>query len=140
MEQQNVVIFLPLHKYEKIENGNIVIKEEPLFSGYIFAQIDTENVNWTSVRSTRGVSNIVKFGNDPAVVDQVTIDNLKKIDSLSPEPYIKHGDLVRVTSGSFRGIDAIYQASDGESRSYILLEFMHQNQRLSLDNAKLMKI
>ena len=75
MEQQNVVIFLPLHKYEKIENGNIVIKEEPLFSGYIFAQIDTENVNWTSVRSTRGVSNIVKFGNDPAVVDQVTIDN-----------------------------------------------------------------
>jgi len=134
LRQQNISVFLPLHKVEKIVKGNKVIKEEPLFSRYLFAHFDIENTNWTSVRSTRGVTNFVEFGNGPAIVDQAIVKELKKIDLLSPEPYFKIGKKVRIVDGSLKGLRAIYQTSDGLSRSYILLEFMQQNQYLSIDN------
>lgn len=134
LHQQNIHVFLPLHKLEKIVKGIKVIKEEPLFSRYLFAQIDFENTNWTSVRSTRGVSNYVEFGNGPAIVDQAIVKELKKIDSLPLIPYFIIGEKVSIVGGSLRGLRAIYQASDGPSRSHILLTFMQQNQYLSINN------
>ena len=134
LRQQNISVFLPLHKLEKIVKGNKVIKEEPLFSRYLFAQFDIENTSWTSIKSTRGVSNFVEFGNGPAIVDQAIVKELKKIDLLPPEPYFKIGEKVRIIDGSLKGLRAIYQASDGPSRSHILLTFMQQNQYLSINN------
>ena len=120
--------------------GDRIIKEEPLFSRYLFAWLDTENTNWTSVRSTRGVSNFVKFGNGPTIVDPAIIDDLKKVELLSGKPYIKIGEKIRVMSGSLEGLSAIYQTADGSSRSIILLEFMQQNQYLGIDNQLIEKI
>jgi transcriptional antiterminator RfaH len=140
LQQQNISVFHPLFKLEKIIRGNKVIKEEPLFSRYLFAWLDVENTNWTSVRSTRGISNFVAFGNGPAIVDQTIINELKQIDLLPKEAYFKIGEKVRVASGSLKGLNAVYQTSDGLSRSYILLEFMQQNQYLSIDNQLIEKI
>ena len=140
LRQQNISVFLPLHKLEEIIRGKKVIKEEPLFSRYLFAWLDFENTNWTSVRSTRGISNIVAFGNGPIIVNQAIINGLKRIDFLPIEPYIKIGEKVRIMSGSFEGLNAIYQTANGSSRSYILLEFMQQNQYLSIDNQLIEKI
>ena len=140
LDQQNISVFLPLYKHEKMIKGNRVIKEEPLFSRYLFAWLDTENTNWTSVRSTRGVSNFVEFGNGPIIVDPAIIDDLKKVELLSGKPYIKIGEKIRVMSGSLEGLSAIYQTADGSSRSIILLEFMQQNQYLSIDNQLIEKI
>ena len=140
LRQQNISVFLPLHRLEKIIGGNKVIKEEPLFSRYLFAWLDVENTNWTSIRSTRGISNFVAFGSGPAIVDQAIIKELKKIDLLPEESYFKAGEKIRVSSGSLKGLSAIYQTADGSSRSYILLEFMRQNQYLSINNVLIEKI
>ncbi len=140
LRQQNISIFLPLHKREKIIRGNKIIKEEPLFSRYIFAYLVFETTDWVSIRSTRGISNIVEFGNGPLIVAQTIIDELMKIDSLPEEPYIKVGEKVRVVSGPLEGLRAIYQIPDGSSRAYILLEFMQQNQYLSINNQLIEKI
>ena len=82
---QNISVFLPLYKLEKMVKGNKVVKEEPLFSRYLFAWLDVENTNWTSIRSTRGISNFVAFGNGPAIVDQAIINELRQIDLLPKE-------------------------------------------------------
>jgi transcriptional antiterminator RfaH len=140
LRQQNISVFLPLHKLEKMVKGNKVIKEEPLFSRYLFAWLDVENTNWTSIRSTRGISNFVAFGNGPAIVDQAVLEELKKIDILPVESYFKIGEKVRIASGSLKGLNGIYQTVDSSSRSYILLEFMQQNQYLSIDNQLIEKI
>lgn len=138
LSQQNIPVFFPLHRFEKLIKGNKIIKEEPLFPRYLFAWLDKENTNWTSVRSTRGISNFVNFGNVPAIVDQDVIKELKKINLLTVESYFKAGEKIRVVSGSLKGLSAIYQTTDGLSRSYILLEFMQQKQLLSINN-KLIK-
>ena len=140
LRNQNISVFHPLYKLEKMVKGNKVIKEEPLFSRYLFAWLDFDNTNWTSVRSTRGISNFVAFGNGPAIVDQAVLEELKKIDLLPLESYFKIGEKVRIASGSLEGLNAIYQTVDGSSRSYILLEFMQQNQCLSIDNQLIEKI
>ncbi len=134
LEQQNVTVFLPLYKSEKIIKGVRVIKEEPLFPRYVFAWLNIENTNWTSVRSTRGISNFVAFGNGPTIVDQAIINELRQIDSLPKEAYFKIGEKVRIASGTLKGLYAIYQNVHGSSRSYILLEFMQQYQYVSIDN------
>ena len=140
LQQQNISVFLPLYKLEKMVKGNKVVKEEPLFSRYLFAWLDFENTNWTSIRSTRGISNFVAFGNGPTIVDQAIISELRQIDLLPKEAYFNIGEKVRVASGSLKGLNAIYQTSDGLSRSYILLEFMQQNQYLSIENQLIEKI
>ncbi len=140
LSQQNISVFLPLYKFEKIVRGNKVIKEEPLFSRYLFAWLDPENTNWTSIRSTRGISDFVAFGNGPTIVDQGIIKELKEIDILPEQSYFKAGEKIRVASGPLEGLSAIYQTENGSSRSYILLEFMQQNQYLSINNDLIEKI
>ena len=140
LSQQNIVVFLPLYRYERIIRGKKIIKEEPLFSRYLFVRLNDENTNWTSVRSTRGISNFVEFGKGPAIVAQTIIDELKKIDILPPEPYLKTGEKVRIIDGSLKGLRAIYQVPDSSTRSYILLAFMQQNQYVRIDNQLLEKI
>ena len=140
LEQQNFIVFLPLYRSEKITKGVRVIKEEPLFPRYLFVWLNFENTNWTSVRSTRGISNFVAFANGPAIVDQTIINELRQIDLLPKEAYFKIGEKVKIASGALKGLNGIYQTDHGSSRSYILLEFMQQNQLLSIGNQQIEKI
>jgi len=140
LARQNISVFLPLYKLEKMIKGNKVIKEEPLFSRYLFAWLDLENTNWTSIRSTRGISNFVAFGNGPATVDQAIINELMQIDLSPKEAYFKAGEKIRVASGPLEGLSAIYETENGSLRSYILMEFMQQKQYLSIDNQLIEKI
>ena len=59
---------------------------------------------------------------------------------LPKEAYFKVGGKVRIASGTLEGLNGIYQTDHGSSRSYILLEFMQQNQYLSIDNELIEKI
>ncbi len=140
LEQQNISVFLPFYRSEKIVKGVRVKKEEPLFSRYLFIELDIKNTNWTSIRSTRGVSNFVGFGNGPAVVDQGIIREIMQIDLSQKQSYFNAGEKIRVLGGPLEGLSAIYQDENGSSRSYILLEFMQQNQCLCIDNHLIEKI
>ena len=140
LEQQNITVFLPLYRSEKIIKGVRVKKEEPLFSRYLFIELDIKNTNWTSIRSTRGVSKFVEFGNGASIVDPLIIEGLRNMESQPEESYLTLGETVRVVNGAFKGLEAIYQAADGSARSYILMELMQQDQFISIDNQLIEKI
>ena len=140
LEQQNITVFLPLYRSEKIIKGVRVKKEEPLFSRYLFIELDINNTNWTSIRSTRGVSKFVEFGNGASIVDPLIIESLRNIELQHEESYLTLGEKVRVVNGGFKGLEAIYQAADGLARSYILMELMQQDQCISIDNQLIEKI
>ncbi len=46
----------------------------------------------------------------------------------------KRGDQVRVKSGQFAGIDAIFQEQDGEKRSIMLVQMITKRVPVSIDN------
>ena len=140
LKQQNINVFLPLYRFEKLIKGVRVTKEEPLFSRYLFIELDTKNTNWTSIRSTRGVSKFVEFGNGASIVDPLIIESLYNMDSQPEESYLTHGEKIRVVNGAFEGLEGIYQATNGLARSYILMELMQQDQIISIDNQLIEKI
>ena len=140
LEQQNITVFLPLYKFEKIIKGVRVKREEPLFSRYLFIKLDITNTNWTSIRSTRGVTKFVEFGGGASIVDPLIIESLLKMESQPEESYLTRGETVRVVNGAFRGLEGIYQATNGLARSYILMELMQQDQIISIDNQLIEKI
>ncbi|MDF5436531.1 transcription/translation regulatory transformer protein RfaH, partial [Vibrio parahaemolyticus] len=47
------------------------------------------------------------------------------------------GDQIRVKSGQFAGIDAIFQEQDGEKRSIMLVQMITKRVAVSIDNSDL---
>ena len=50
------------------------------------------------------------------------------------------GDAVVVTSGPFEGIEAVYQTSDPERRSMILLEILSKPVTLQIETGQLRRV
>ncbi len=65
LERQGYDCYLPLLASEKLIKGAVTKLAEPLFPRYLFIRLDTGDSakSWSPIRSTRGVSKLVGFGN-----------------------------------------------------------------------------
>ncbi|MGR5194723.1 transcription/translation regulatory transformer protein RfaH [Vibrio sp. WZ-1] len=142
LENQAVECFYPTVEVEKILRGKRQIVNEPLFPSYVFAKFDYEQgPTFTSVRSTRGVIDFVRFGSQPKEVDGALISELRnsehQLDQTTTISLPKQGDMVRIKSGQFAGIEAIFQEKDGEKRSMMLVKMITQSVPISIENKDL---
>jgi transcriptional antiterminator RfaH len=140
LERQGFECYLPLIRAEKIRRGRAEVIFEPLFSRYLFIRLDSgdQGKSWLPIRSTLGVSQLVRFGGEPAKVDESLIQWLKEQEQTLPTEHLfKPGQRVVVTQGPFAGIEAIYQASSAEQRSMILLELLNKPVLMQIDTAAL---
>lgn len=55
------------------------LKPTPLFSVYGFARLDPEEIHTTTIKATRGVSQIVRFGERPAVMSDRQMNAMKEM-------------------------------------------------------------
>lgn len=136
LEQQGFTCFLPLARVEKLRRGALVQVDEPLFPRYLFIQLgsDTTAQSWGPIRSTKGVSRLVCFGQDPAKLADALVDQIRT-HSQTPVLHQRHfnaGEAVVVASGPFAGLDAIYQMNDGENRVMVLLNILSKPVQLTL--------
>lgn len=75
---QNFKTYLPLINREKILRVKKVIVNEPMFARYHFISLnDDGSQNWTPIRSARGASHKVRFGNQDTTLPDDLIDTLK---------------------------------------------------------------
>ncbi len=108
----------------------MVVRTESLFPRYIFLHSDPSLQSLEPVRSTRGVSTIVRFGGQPAVVPDAEADQIRQ--RMDPEdgfvrlapPELQPGARVRINEGPFSGMDAIFAAKHGEDRVRLLLSLL----------------
>ena len=140
LENQGCRIFCPYIGVEKINRGKRQVQQEPLFPGYLFLKIDDEqsSISFTSIRSTRGVSKIVRFGEDYTKLPQNLIDSIEErvsqTHTLLSKNTPQQGDKVNITEGPFKGMEAIYQQADGAMRSMVLINLLHQQSSLTVEN------
>ncbi len=143
LENQGVECFYPTVQVEKISRGKRQKVEEPLFPSYVFVYFDYEQgPNFTSVRSTRGVVDFVRFGAQPKEVQGDLVFELKQLETSTSENTTcksmpKRGDQIRVKSGQFAGIDAIFQEEDGDKRSIMLVQMISKPVPISINNSDL---
>ncbi|AKV95099.1 MULTISPECIES: transcription/translation regulatory transformer protein RfaH [Marinobacter] len=131
LQNQDITCFYPKITVEKIKAGKRTKKLEPLFPGYLFVNLEQSDPVWAKLRSTRGVLRIVGFANKPAAIGDDVIHHIKdSLDSVAEQGGIKPGQAVQLHEGPFEGINAIFQAYDGEARAIVLINFMQKQQRV----------
>jgi transcriptional antiterminator RfaH len=142
LENQGYTVYLPQINAEKIIRGALTIVLEPLFARYLFIYLDSDGTkSWAPIRSTKGVANLVRFGTNPARVADDLVNAIEA--GLQGAPVVlqhQPGELVVITSGPFRGIEAVFQAYDGNHRAMILLSLLGKDVRATQDLAQLKKI
>ncbi|MGF2733393.1 transcription/translation regulatory transformer protein RfaH [Marinobacter sp. DUT-1] len=138
LQNQDIPCFYPKIEVEKIKAGKRTKKLEPLFPGYLFVNLEQTNPVWAKLRSTRGVIRVVGFSNNPAPIEDEVIEHIKNsLDKVTEKGGIKAGEPVELDEGPFKGINAIFQAYDGEERAIVLINFMQKQQMVKVPVASI---
>lgn len=109
---------------------------ESLFPRYLFLGLDITRQSLGPVRSTRGVSEIVRFGNEYAVVPHAVVDGLMKRGDPDTglcrlrEPLFAEGAAVRVSGGPLDGLEGVFERYEGEERVIVLLHLLGREARI----------
>ena len=135
--RQGYQTFLPMIEVERIQRSKLLKKMEPLFPRYIFLSLEEGNDNWGPIRSTLGVAGMVRFGLAYATLSDALIDELRERTQEVKKALFEAGENIRVVSGPLLGLEGVFQIADGEQRSFVLLEFMQKQQRVSVSTADL---
>ena len=129
LQNQDIACFYPKIQVEKIKAGKRIKKLEPLFPGYLFVNLEQTDPAWAKLRSTRGVLRVVSFANKPAAMADDVIQHVKdSLDSVTQQGGLKSGEAVQLVESPFEGINAVFQAYDGEERAIVLISFMQKQQ------------
>ncbi len=137
LNQQGYDCYLPLLSSEKLLKGQVAKTTEPLFPRYLFIRLDTSHSakSWSPIRSTRGVSKLVSFGNQPARVADELVELIRARESsgdIEEKRLFNPGETIRVVDGPFAGVEGIFQALDGTQRVMILIELMSKPVRMAV--------
>ncbi len=114
----------------------------PLFPRYIFVKINLLLENWTLIKSSYGVSQIVMFSDKLTPIPTHIIDFMKsRLDefhvyqeSISEVEYIE-GDEVTIQGGKFAGIDAIFLSRKSKDRVRLLLQLLSTSVVTEIDSS-----
>ena len=117
---------------QKLRNQKVQTITEPMFSRYLFIQLDDQTQNWGPIRSTIGVSKLVSFGASPAKVPPEFIAFLKEAPSDALEHLFAPGGPVQIGLGPLKGLEGKYVAHDGETRAFVLVDLLGQPQKLRI--------
>ena len=139
LQRQGYTCYRPRHTRERLLRGQRQMLEESLFPGYLSIQLSLLD-NWAPLRSTRGVSRVVGFGNQPLPVSQKLIDCLQQRCCAVPaEQLLEAGDRVRLNDGAFAELEAIFLSMDGNERVVLLMNILHREQKVRVPLSSIRK-
>jgi transcriptional antiterminator RfaH len=126
---RDVEVYCPRLRIQRITRRGPGWFTEALFPGYLFCRFDRAQ-SQKAVTYAQGVSGIVRFGSNPAIVPNGVIAELRSLVGTNsvqtiPVPEIRQGDTVTITRGPFLGLKTLVtQASPASERIRILLDLL----------------
>jgi transcriptional antiterminator RfaH len=134
LERQGYATYLPLLLQSVRRRQRWLQSIVPLFPRYLFLQLHAGRQSLRPVHSTIGVCNIVRFGMCCAVVrDEVVAELRARADPVTglhrllPTRRLTVGSVVRIISGPFDGLEAVFERSAGGERVVVLLKLLGQD-------------
>lgn len=123
--RQGFECFAPILSIQKRRRGRWLWVEEPLFPRYVFVGAHPEQ-SWAPIRSTLGVSALVRFGGEVANVPEKLVDQLRTQAESGPARHyvFKQGQSVRVVGESYSSIEGVFQMQDGAERARVLISLL----------------
>lgn len=125
----------PMYRSQRQWTDRVKEIEAPLFPGYVFCRFARDQR--IRVEDTPGVVQIVRFEGLPAPVEDHEIADIQAMVAsrlrLSPWPYLKAGDRVRVDRGPLRGLEGtLLRGADG-TRLVVSVELLQRSIAAELD-------
>jgi transcriptional antiterminator RfaH len=118
-------------------------KFESMFPGYVFFTADkSKEINFTSIRSTKGVVNIVRFGNAIPTLTDECIEDLRTCEQFFrgrhalPRTLVQ-GDRIDFLLGKSHMVGNFYEYCAGE-RVKLLLEILGQKTQVIVPSNQLL--
>lgn len=144
LRRQGYLTYLPLLPTERRRDGKWVPATEPLFPRYLFVSPRDSGHSLAPVRSTLGVTGLVRFGAQPATVPEALISELRAAeaaaravaDSPGDAPHralFRAGMRVRLAAGPLAGLAGVFERTTGADRVIVLLELLGRSQRIMVE-------
>lgn len=135
LERQGFTTYLPTMTQNKRRRGAWVHVTEPLFPSYLFVLLAMGKDDPAPIRSTTGCIGLVRFGAALTPLPAAFIENLEALARVNTQSQalFKSGDKVKLITGPFAGLEAVYDMAKGEDRARVLLEVLGKVQRLTVD-------
>lgn len=128
--RQGFEVLLPMYEKRRSHARRIDTVPAPLFPRYLFTAFDPEQSGWRTIRSTRGVIDIVRSGLDPVAVPEAIIDEIRcRQDEngfvvLARYYNLKRGSRIRIDDGPFVGLEAVFESQRDDERVVALLSLL----------------
>ncbi len=117
----------------RTKRHNLLLKEEPMFPGYIFIHADTKN--YQKIKYTKGISKIIRFNKNIAILNDDEIEELRRIqdhsfsEPISPKVYI--GQETTMTDGPLKGSLVTIASMPRKDRVNIFIHILGTKRRIS---------
>lgn len=132
LSRQGYEVYYPRIRQDQRRRGRWNRVIEPLFPRYLFVRLAAGIDNFAPIRSTVGVSDLVRVGRMPRPVPEDLISVLKQREDQEQgihisSPQWKNGMSVEFIEGPFAGIRGVFKASCSHERVIILMSLLGQN-------------
>ncbi len=140
LERQGYETYLPLIPTRRKKRGKSIKVIAPMFPRYLFIYLSNKTDNWGPIRSTLGVSTLVRFGMEPAKVPDDFVKLLKDRETdegfhpVEKKEYIE-GEKVFIAEGPFEGYEAVFSYKEANDRVVVLLKIAENYVKLKLERA-----
>jgi transcription antitermination factor NusG len=134
--------FLPLYACRRRWSDRIKQLELPLFPGYIFCRISAcERV---PILKTPSVLRIVGIGYEPTPIDDQEIAGIQRVVKsgfgISPHPFLRTGQRVRIESGSLYGLEGLIADVRKRDRLILSVNLLQRSIAVEIDSASVTPI
>lgn len=144
LRRQSYETYLPLVRLSRRRRGTLQKVIEPLFPRYLFIRMTAKQATLSPITSTRGVSNLVRFGQQVTWASDSLVNELRAEEDpvhglhVFVEPDLMRGEKVRVLEGALAGFEAIFEASSGDTRVTILMDILgHATNPITLERGSI---
>jgi transcriptional antiterminator RfaH len=127
LRNQNFTYLAPKIEISKRQQNRFISKTELLFPGYIFVLIDADGGDDRILRSTYGISNIIRVGSKIGEVPKAFIDALKAsftVKNSENTETLTPGQKVKIIRGPFTGFIAELVSIDSSTRVKCLFDII----------------
>jgi transcriptional antiterminator RfaH len=137
--RQGYDVYLPRYLKRRRHARRVENVSAPLFPRYLFVGFDVMAARWRSIQSTQGVSSLVCNSNEPAVLPESVVAELRRREDgnglirLDLRPQYAPGDKVRVVDGVFGDSFGLFEGIADRDRVTILLDLLGRKVRVALD-------
>jgi transcription elongation factor/antiterminator RfaH len=142
LRQEGIETYLPTVQRKRFRRDRP--RRVVYFPCYLFARLDLEVKPQSSIAWMPGVRHIVSAGGEPVIVGDDLIALIqRRLGSIEQVGYgdLHQGDLVRVTAGPLRDLEAVFdRPSPTANRVHILLDVMGRMASVEIERSQIKRI